>query len=255
MINLIDTHAHLTGDQLYPRFDEIVNNALSNGVNKILCICTNPEELQRALAHPNPHIDLAYGLNPQDLDKITPKYYQCLEDAVAASQLVAIGEIGLDYYWVSDNKEQQKALFIKQIELANQAGLPILIHMREATKDTLDILKAYCRVPFVMHCFSGSEETAQLIIKMGGYLSFAGPITFKNANGLLKVPPVVPSSRLFVETDCPYMAPTPMRGKENEPQYVRYTFETLTALKQADSETLAKTIQDNYQTLFYKKNK
>lgn len=252
MAGIIDTHAHITYDKLYGRLEEVVENAKNSDIEKILCICTNPIEYERALKIKNEMIDLAYGFNPQDIEDIDESYFDSLKQAISNKTIVAIGEIGLDYYWVNDNKEAQYELFITQIKMANEAGLPILIHMRNATNDTLMILKEYCKTVFLLHCFSGSVETAKIALKMGGYISFAGPITFKNAKGLLDVVPVVDDDHIFVETDCPFLAPHPFRGKENEPAFVKYTFEKVCELKGMDAEILKEKMMNNYKRLFYR---
>ena len=167
--------------------------------------------------------------------------------------MVALGEIGLDYYWVSDNKEKQKELFIRQIQLANQLQLPILVHMRDATQDTIEILKQNPCIG-IMHCYSGSAETSKILLKMGFYLSFAGPLTFKNAKDAPEVCRQAPIDRIFVETDAPYLTPHPFRGKENEPAYVHLTFEKVCEIKEIDSQILMDQMKENYRRLFTKSN-
>lgn len=249
---LIDTHAHLTFDRLYPRMDEIVANAKAVGFGRILVICTNLEEFYRARKYQEKEamIDIALGFHPSDVGDVKEEDLVALEKILVAREVVAVGEIGLDYHYDNVDEAAQQALFVKQIELANTYGYPLLIHMRDATKDTLDILEKYHKTKFLMHCFSGSKETAQTVLRMGGYISFAGPLTFKNARGLLDVPPVVPIDRMFVESDAPFLTPHPFRGKENEPQYVRYTFDKLAELLQIDKKALADQMQLNYEQFF-----
>lgn len=245
---LIDSHCHITCDELYERIDEVMNNAKANKVEKMLVICTHFNEFERAktLQKQYSNIDIAMGFHPSDLYDFNEEDYTRLESLLKNKEIVALGEIGLDYYWDDVKREDQKIGFIRQIQLANQYQIPILIHMRDATKDTLDILKEHCQTKFLMHCYSGSKESAAEIMRMGGYISFAGPITFKNARGLNEVPQVCDINKILVETDCPYLTPHPFRGKRNEPMYVHYTFEKVAELLGIKEEVLAKQMQKNY---------
>ncbi|MDQ0361321.1 TatD family hydrolase [Breznakia pachnodae] len=249
---LIDTHAHLTMDRLYVRIDEVIESAKEVGFDKVVVICTNLEEFYRARDYQKkePMIDIALGFHPGDVQDVKESDLVELERALKDHEVIAVGEIGLDYHYEGYVEADQKKLFIDQIELANKYGYPILIHMRDATKDTLDIIKEHCKTKFLMHCFSGSKETATIVIKMGGYISFAGPITFKNARGLLEVPAVVPTDRIFVESDAPFLTPHPFRGKENESKYVAYTFEKVAELLDVDKKALADQMQLNFKEFF-----
>lgn len=246
---LIDSHCHITCDELYERIDEVMNNAKMNHVERMLVICTHFNEFERAktLQKQYANIDIAMGFHPSDLYDFSEDDYIRLELLLKNKEIVALGEIGLDYHWDDVAHEDQKVGFIRQIELANTYHVPILIHMRDATKDTMDILKTYCKTKFLMHCYSGSKETAVEVMKMGGYISFAGPITFKNARGLIEVPEVCDIERILVETDCPYLTPHPHRGKRNEPMYVHYTFEKVAQLLNVNEEALAIQMNENYQ--------
>ncbi len=254
-MKIIDTHAHVTCDDLFSRVDEITRNAQENGIYKVLIICTSFIEAKRALelAESCELYDCAFGFHPENADEITADDLAKLKTILQHPKMVALGEIGLDYYWRQDNKEKQKKLFIDQIHLANELNLPILVHMRDATADTLDIFKEH-PVHGVMHCYSGSVETAKILLKMGFYISFAGPLTFKNAKDAPAVCAMVPADRLFVETDCPYMAPHPYRGKQNEPQFVRFTFEKACEIRGVDQEELSEQMLENYRRIFPKSN-
>ncbi|MFV0380978.1 MAG: TatD family hydrolase [Breznakia sp.] len=250
--NLIDTHAHLTCNRLYPRIDEIVASAKTAGLKRILVVCTNLEEFYRAKKYKekNDMIRIALGFHPGDVEGVDEQAIQGLLQSIVDRDIIAIGEIGLDYHYEPYDENKQKSLFIKQIQLANKYKLPILIHMRDATKDTLDILKKYAKTKFLMHCFSGSVESANIVQAMGGYLSFAGVITFKNAKGLLNVASTVASHRLFVESDAPYLTPHPFRGKENESKYIVYTFDKIAELKQMEPQKLAEQMEQNFYDFF-----
>lgn len=252
-MKILDTHSHITCDALYERIDEIIENAKHANIERILCVCCSKEEIERALqlAQRYDFIDCAYGYHPEDVDQITDQDLSELEAILRNQAIVALGEIGLDYYWVQDNKLAQKELFIKQIELANKLDLPILIHMREATMDTLEILKQH-PTKGIFHCYSGSVETSKEIFKMGYFVSFAGPLTFKNARDSVEVCRQAPLDRIFVETDAPYLSPHPMRGTQNEPANVVHTFNKLCEIKETDPQIVANQMKLSYQKLFKK---
>ncbi len=249
---LIDSHCHIVSDRLFERIDEVIENAKAHHVKRMLVVCVNFEDYEKAksLYDEDVTFDIALGFHPSDLYEFKEEDYQRLEMILANNEVIALGEIGLDYQWDDVSKEDQKIGFIRQIKLANKYHKPILIHMREATQDTLNILKEYCEVPFLMHCFSGSKETAKEVMRMGGYISFAGPLTFTNARGLNEVPEVCDRDKIMVETDCPYLTPHPYRGKVNEPMYVEVTFKKLCELLQEKEENLAVQIQKNYHAFF-----
>ena len=165
-------------------------------------------------------------------------------------RIKAIGEIGLDYHWGDIEREVQKKAFIEQLQLANKCNKPVLIHMRDATGDTMQLLKEYKQTKGILHCYSGSVETAQEAIKMNMYLAVGGPLTFKNARGLPEVMAQLPLNRILIETDCPYLTPHPHRGKQNEPMYMVYTFEKLAAIRQMDQTSLMNELKKNYFELF-----
>lgn len=258
MVPLIDTHCHITCDALYKRIDEVLENAQQAGVQRMLIICTNFIEYERAqrLKDAQPHrFDIALGFHPNDLYAFHEEDYERLEQLLKEDRLIAVGEIGLDYHWDDVERNDQKTGFLRQIELAHVYKKPILIHMREATKDTVDILQAAGPGKGIMHCYSGSLETAQELMRIGFSISFGGPLTFKNSRGAPEVAKKIPLDRLFVETDCPYLTPHPFRGKQNEPMYVRYTFDKLCEIKQLDEETMAQQMQKNYEALFMGKER
>lgn len=245
---LLDSHCHITCDRLYGRIEEVLVHAQEQNIEKMMIICTNFIEYERArkLADQDARFQVALGFHPNELYSFQESDYIKLEALLADNKLDALGEIGLDYHWDDVKKEDQTEGFIRQIELANKYQYPILIHMRDATKDCIDVLKNYAKTKFVLHCFSGSSETAKEVMRMGGYISFAGPLTFKNARGLTEVPAVCDLDKILIETDCPYLTPHPHRGKENEPMFVRYTFEKLCTLLDLGEERLSEQIKKNY---------
>ena len=255
MKTLIDTHCHITCDALYERIDEVLENAKQAGIGKMLIICTNFIEYERAeqLKEKEPErFDIALGFHPNDLYAFQEADYERLEELLKQERLAAVGEIGLDYHWEDVLPQDQKIGFIRQIKLAQKYSRPILIHMREATKDTLDILKEEGPIKGIMHCYSGSKEVALELIKIGFYISFGGPLTFKNSRGAPATAEALPLDRLFVETDSPYLTPHPFRGKQNEPMYVRYTFDKLCEIKAMDKDLAAEQLCENYKEVFSK---
>ena len=236
MNTLIDTHCHITCDALYERIDEVLDHAKREGIEKMLIVCTNFTEYERA--------QYLKDREPERFD------YVRLEELLKQDRLIAVGEIGLDYHWDDVKPEDQKDGFVRQLQLARKYNRPVLIHMREATRDTLDILKEADSVKGIMHCYSGSKEVAQELIKSGFYISFGGPLTFKNSRGAPATAEALPLNRLFVETDSPYLTPHPFRGKQNEPMYVRYTFDKLCEIKGMDKGQAAEQLRKNYEDLF-----
>lgn len=256
VMKLIDSHAHIISERMIGDYENIKARAKAAGVVKVLAMCTNIMEAQKAveIAEKDPFIDVAVGFHPTDLNDISQQDWQDLEGLLIHPNIVALGEIGLDYHWDNVSKEVQRQGFIRQIELARKYDLPISIHMREAVKDTIDILMEYAPIKGVMHCYSGSVETMYEVLKLGLDISFAGPLTFKNSKEAPQVAHVVPIEKVLIETDSPYLTPHPFRGKPNEPKYVAYIFEKLKEIKEIDNESLSQQIITNYKRIFPKTN-
>ncbi|HHY21105.1 MAG TPA: TatD family hydrolase [Bacilli bacterium] len=212
------------------------------------------ETIQKAMALTERYdfIYAAVGWHPVDAIDMTDEHLQWLEELAAHPKVVALGEMGLDYHWDKSPKDVQKEVFRKQIRLAKKVKLPIIIHNREASADIVAILQEEDaqEVGGIMHCFSGSVEIAEQCLAMNFYLSFGGPVTFKNAKKPKEVVKHVPLDRLLIETDCPYLTPHPFRGKRNEPAYVKYVAEEIAKLKEIDYEQLAKITTENAKKLF-----
>ena len=247
----IDSHSHLNEECFRPEFDRYMENASKANVGRIMLICGNFSTLGWTLPQLKryPQLDCACGFHPEDASKISESDWQQLEKQLTDPRIKAIGEIGLDYYWSKEEMDLQKAIFIRQLQLANQVSKPVLIHSRQASKDTYDLLSAYAKVPVVMHCYSGSTEMMENYLRLGCYISFAGPVTFKKAQEPKRNATLVPADRLLIETDCPYMAPEPMRGKQNESSYVAYTGAYVAQLRGVKEAQLQRQIQENYQRL------
>lgn len=251
---LTDTHTHLNAEAFANDQEEVIQRALNHGVSRILNIGFNRETIPTsiALAEKYEFIYSAVGWHPQDAKDMQPQDLQWIESLCAHSKVVAIGEIGLDYYWDTSPKEIQHNVFREQIRLARKVKLPIIIHNRDAHQDIISILKEEKaeEVGGVMHCFSGSWETAKQCLDMNFYISFGGPITFKNAKQPKEVLAKVPLDRLLIETDAPYLTPHPYRGKRNESGYVRLVAEAAAAIKQLQLEEICKITTQNAVDLF-----
>ena len=234
-MEFFDSHTHLT-DEIYDKsVEQIVNDAKLNNVNYIVDIGYNESTSSAAVKNAEMFegVYATVGLHPENVDEYTGNFDYIYELA-KSSKVVAIGEIGLDYHYDNseEHKAKQKELFIKQIEIANELDLPVVIHSRDADMDMLEILKANkIKNNFVMHCFSSSVEVLKEVLKLGAYVSIAGPVTFKNARSLIDVTKLVPDDKLLIETDAPYLAPEPHRGKKNESAYVIHTANKIAELR------------------------
>lgn len=252
MVSLIDTHCHITCDALFERIEEVLANAKEHHVERMMIVCTDFKEFERAelLKQKDDRFDIALGFHPCDLKDVTEADYERLEQLLREDRICALGEIGMDYHWDDVAKEDQKNGFRRQIALAKRYDKPILIHMREATKDTLEILRESAPHKGIFHCFSGSLETARIVLDMGFHIAYGGPLTFKNSKEAPQVCAQLPKERLFVETDCPYLTPHPYRGKQNEPMYVGITFDKVCELQGVEQEIMAEQMRKSYEQLF-----
>lgn len=250
----IDSHAHLADEAFIETVDEVIARAKDHNVVKVCVIACSHDDFKRATALHRQYgdfIDIAYGFHPSDAGKIETVDLQRLEDGLGKPGVVALGEIGLDYYWVKDNKDQQRDLFVKQIAIANQRRLPISVHTRDAMQDTFDILKKYpVEKRGVIHCYGGEVEMAREFIKLGYVLSFGGPLTFKNARAPKEVVADTLLANLLTETDSPYLTPHPFRGKVNEPMYIHLVGEMMAELKGIDVAAVQTAVAENYQRVF-----
>ena len=249
----IDTHAHLFDDAFNLDREEVINRIIESNINKVVIVGFSKETNLKALELASKYAFMypIMGYHPSEANEIDDMDLVLLEQQINENKIYAIGECGLDYYWVKDNKEKQKWLFKKQIELSIKHDLPLVIHCRDAISDTYELLKEYKgKVRFVMHCYSGSLEMAKEFVKLGGYISLGGPVTFKNAVTPKEVATGIPLDRLMVETDCPYLAPHPYRGKRNETSYVKLVIECISTLLNRDFLEV-EAILDNNSNLFF----
>lgn len=251
---LTDTHTHLNARQFDADRDEVIRRARENGVTRIINIGFNRETIPTSieLTERYDFIYTAVGWHPQDAIDMKPEDLEWIERLCAKDKVVAIGEIGLDYYWDTSPKDVQHRVFREQIRLARKLGMPVVIHNRDAHHDVVQLLKEEKadEVGGVMHCFSGSWETAKQCLDLNFYISFGGPITFKNAKQPKEVLAKVPLDRLLVETDAPYLTPHPHRGKRNETGYVRLVAEAAAEIKGLSLEELARITSENATRLF-----
>lgn len=237
---LIDTHAHLQDENLLPDIDQVLDRAEEAGIEKIICVGYDMESSQQALqlARKYQQVAAVAGIHPHEAeginDKMLADLYRMAEDPL----VLAIGEIGLDYYRDLSPRDKQADAFRAQIKIACELCKPIVIHDRDAHQDVLDIIKKEKagRNEGIMHCYSGHWPLAMELMKEGFYISFAGPLTFKNAQKTREVAIKLPLDRILVETDCPYLAPEPFRGKRNEPAYIAYVAKMLAEIR-GQSET------------------
>ena len=231
---LIDSHAHLDDERFDKDRDDIIKSLYESYVELVINpgADLNSSIKAVALAEKYDNIYAAVGVHPHSASEMDQSTMDILRSFAAREKVVAIGEIGLDYYYDNSPRDVQRRWFREQLRLAKEVDLPVIIHSRDAAGDTMEILKEEQdgRLTGVLHCYSGSVEMAEEYIKLGFYISLAGPVTFKNAKVPKEVAKAVPLDKLLIETDSPYMTPEPYRGKRNEPKYVRYVAETIAEL-------------------------
>ncbi|WHY61908.1 TatD family hydrolase [Cytobacillus firmus] len=249
-----DTHAHLNAEQYNEDLQEVIDRALSEGVSNIVVVGFDRPTIEKAmeLTEQYEFIYACVGWHPVDAIDMTEEDLLWIEELSSHPKVVALGEMGLDYYWDKSPKDIQKEVFRKQIRLAKKVKLPIVIHNRDATSDIVEILKeeGAGEVGGIMHCFSGSPEIAQECVDMNFYISLGGPVTFKNAKKPKEVADVIPLEKLLIETDCPYLTPHPHRGKRNEPSYVKLVAEQIAEIKGLSTEEVAQATTENAKKLF-----
>ncbi len=250
---LTDSHCHLNFELLQNNLSQVLRNAQESGVGHILCVGVTIEKFPEvlALAHAYPHIFASVGVHPDEQHGHDPSVDELVQLA-NDTRVVAIGETGLDYFRIKGDMTWQQERFRRHIRAARAAGKPLIIHTREAAADTICILRdeGADSVGGVMHCFTENWETAEAALDLGFYISFSGIVTFRNAEALRSVARKVPVDRLLVETDAPYLAPVPHRGKTNEPAFVRHVAQQLASLRNIPLEELAATTTRNFFSLF-----
>lgn len=249
----VDVHAHII-DEKFENPDEVVERAKFCSVEKIICATSSYELTEKTFDYVKSREGLfcTAGVHPEDCDGYE-EIEEKLENIAKNKKVVAIGEIGLDYHYENLDKERQKVVFEKQVLLADRVGLPIVIHSRDAMADTMEILKRNkdkLKKGGIFHCYSGSIEEAKEILKLGFSFSFGGVCTFKNARKAVEVLEFLPIENILLETDCPYLAPTPHRGEVNEPKYIPLIAEKIAQIKGLSLEEVAKLTTKNAERIF-----
>lgn len=252
-MELFDTHTHLTDEAFGADRCEIINTLNENGVKYVTDVGCDLRDAYKSveLAEKYPFIYAAVGMHPHYASEMTDEMLFSLEKLLAHKKVVALGEIGLDYHYDLSKRDVQRHCFVQQLELAQQLNMPVVLHIREAFGDCMDILRAHKNgLKGVMHCYSGSLETARECVDMGLYIAFGGALTFKNAQKQLENICALPLDRIVLETDCPYLTPVPLRGKRNEPKFIAYTARKAAELLNMDVEDIAAVTTANAIKLF-----
>lgn len=256
-MELFDSHAHYNDEKFNEDREEILKEIYKSGVTKLVNAGYSLESSKSAIEIANLH-DFIYstvGISPNDIENYKKEDLHEIEKLAKSPKTVAIGEIGLDYYWNKENKDLQKEVFISQIEIANKLNLPIVIHTREAIYDTLEILKNNeCNKKGVFHCCPFNVDLVREGLKLGFYISFAGPTTFKNSKNAGEIINMVPLDKMLIETDSPYLSPEPLRGKRNDSRNVKYIAKKIAEVKQIPLEEVAKVTYENAKRIFDIKN-
>ena len=255
---IFDTHAHYDDEQFDEDRDALLLSMQANNVGTILNVGASLKGCQKSveLAKKYPFVYAAVGVHPDETGELNEDTFQWLKElAVSQEKVVAIGEIGLDYHWDVQPRAVQQSWFIRQMELAKELQLPISVHSRDASRDTFDLISRHGqKLSGVIHCYSGSCEMAKEYVKMGYYIGIGGVVTFKNAKKLKETAEAIPLENILLETDCPYMAPTPHRGKRNNSIYIDFVAEAIARLKGMEKEEVIARTEANARQLFFGEN-
>ena len=251
-MTFIDSHSHLTLESFNNDRDEVIQEAFSNGITHIIQSCDNLAELDQNLILTKKYKNLytSAGIHPHEAKLWHHEAKSTIVKYTKEEKVIAIGETGLDFYYNYSPKEKQIEVFKEHIKIAKEVSLPLIIHCRDAFKETFEILKEEKANFGVFHCFTGDLESAREALKLGFYISFSGILTFKNANALKEVAKEILLEKTLIETDCPFLAPIPFRGKRNEPKYVRYVAEELARIKNISVEEVGEITSGNTKRLF-----
>lgn len=254
-MGIFDTHAHYFKEDFGEELEQLLADLPSKNVEKVLAVgCDLPSsEEEIALAERYGYIYAAAGIHPEHAAEVPENWENELEALLKRDKVVALGEIGLDYHYPEPPKDVQHEVFVKQLEIAKRFDMPVIIHSRDASGDTLEILKKY-KPRGVLHCFSGSAETAREVVKLGMYIGFTGVLTFKNSKKAWAACEAVPLDRLLLETDCPYMAPVPHRGERCDSSMIAFTAAKMAEIKGVSTEEMIETARRNAERLFFNDN-
>lgn len=251
---LFDTHCHITSGSYNKDREDMIQRALDAGMKYMMCPGTDvpASAAAVALSHQYKEVYAAVGIHPEDAASATPEGFEQIRQWLKTEpKVVAIGEVGLDYYWPEPSHEIQQEVFIEQIKMALEFDIPLDIHDREAHGDTMDLLRKYGKgTRGVFHCYSGSLEMAEELIKMGYYIGFTGTMVFPKSTKLKRIAAELPIDRILIETDCPYLTPPPYRGKRNEPAYVQYVADEIARLRGMTTEEVRQITLENGKRIF-----
>ena len=250
---IFDSHAHYDDEQFDCDREELLDSMQEHGIGGIINVGASMEGVfaSQELAEKYPFIYAGVGIHPDYVGSLNEEKLRMLAELCKKPKTVVVGEIGLDYYWDNEPHEVQQKWFIRQLELAGEVKKPVIIHSREAAADTMYIMKNYAQgLDGVIHCYSYSREMAEEYVKMGFYIGIGGVVTFKNAKKLKDVAAAIPIEKIVLETDCPYMAPEPYRGKRNQSSYIRYVAEKIAELKEMSQEEVIAVTEKNARDLY-----
>ena len=250
---IFDSHAHYDSSKFNEDREEHLNSMQENGVGTIVNACADWDSVTEVvdMVQNYPFMYAAVGLHPDEVGDLNEERFEFLKAQCQKEKVVAVGEIGLAYYWDNESHDIQKKWFVRQLELARELDLPVIIHSREAAEDTLNIMKEHAQgLRGVIHCFSYSKELAEEYVKMGFHIGIGGVVTFKNGKKLKEVAEVIPLERMLLETDCPYLAPEPYRGKRNSSLYIPYIAQAIADIKGITYEEVVAQTEQNAKELF-----
>lgn len=258
---IFDSHAHYDDSRFDEDREELLSSLYEHGIKKVINVCSDPASIGDVLEYVKKYRGIeeykgfpvfygAVGIHPSETEKLEEKDFDYLKTAASHDGIVAVGEIGLDYYYDEPEAKVQKKWFRLQLELAEELELPVIIHSRNACQDTLEILRERKDVTGVIHCFSYTKETAEEYLKMGYYIGVGGVVTFKNAKKLKEAVEVIPMDRILLETDCPYLTPEPHRGTRNSSLMIPYIIEEIARIKRLEPAQVEETAWENTHRLF-----
>tara|TARA_B100000929_G_scaffold69808_1_gene53258 strand:+ start:3314 stop:4078 length:765 start_codon:yes stop_codon:yes gene_type:complete len=251
---MIDSHCHLDHEPMFSDLKNVIIRSKKSGVEKILSICTTNDSFKKIIkiVKFDPIIYGTYGIHPHETSSDIITKEKIIKNVISNEKIIAIGESGLDFYYNHSTKEQQISSFKSHIEASIDLNIPIIVHSRNAEKETFEILNIYNNFEpkILMHCFTGSTEFAFKLLSLNSYFSASGIITFKNNVDLQNTFKLIPSQNLLIETDSPYLSPVPFRGKKNEPSFIKYTLKKLSEIKNVNLEAIEKITNNNFNTLF-----
>ena len=250
---MIDSHCHLDHDPLFQNLNDIILRSKDMGIEKILTICTTIESFKNILniVKTDRIIYGTFGIHPHEANKNIVTKKNIVKEISFNKKIIGVGETGLDFYYNNSDKDSQLKSFKKHIEAAIELDMPIIVHSRGAENETFELLKNNNNLKILMHCFTGSSSFADQLMPLGAYFSASGIITFKNSSDLQDTFKEIPLDKLLIETDSPFLAPVPMRGKKNEPSYIKYTLRKLAEIKKIDESELDRITTNNFNKLFF----